>query len=54
MGFGGFDAAPSSPNGTLQFTVNQVNDFATMAVAPQGTPLWHAQKDDLAPRLSLA
>jgi hypothetical protein len=49
-----FNAAPSSPNRTLRFTVKQVNDFAAMAVAPQGTLLWNAQKDDLAPRLGLA
>jgi hypothetical protein len=49
-----YDAAPSSPNGTLPFTVNQVNEFATMTVAPKGTPLWHPQKDDFAPRLGIA
>jgi len=49
-----YNAAPSSPNGTLPFTVNQANDFATMTVAPQGTPLWHPQKDDFAPRLGIA
>ncbi len=49
-----YDGAPSSPNGTLPFTVTQVNNLATMALAPQGTPLWHAQKDDFAPRLGLA
>ena len=25
-----------------------------MTVAPQGTPLWHPQKDDFAPRLGIA
>jgi hypothetical protein len=25
-----------------------------MALAPQGTPLWHPQKDDFAPRLGVA
>jgi len=49
-----YNTAPSSPNGTLPFTVTQVNNFATMTVAPQGTPLWHPQKDDFAPRLGLA
>ena len=49
-----YNAAPSSPNGTLPFTVTQVNDFATMTLAPRGTPLWHPQKDDFAPRLGLA
>ena len=44
-----YNAAPSSPNGTLPFTVTQVNNLATMTVAPQGTPLWHPQKDDLLP-----
>src|SRR5580698_2391129 len=49
-----YNGAPSSSNGTLPFTVTQVNDFATMTLAPQGTPLWHPQKDDFAPRLGLA
>ena len=49
-----YNAAPSSPNGTLPFTVTQVNNFATMALAPPGTPLWHPQKDAFAPRLGLA
>ena len=49
-----YDASPSSPNGTLPFTVTQVNDLATMTLAPPGTPLWHPQKDDFAPRLGVA
>ena len=49
-----YNSAPSSPNGTLPFTVNQVSNFATMTVAPQGTTLWHPQKDDFAPRLGIA
>jgi hypothetical protein len=49
-----YNTAPSSPNGTLPFTVTQVSNLATMTVAPQGTPLWHPQKDDFAPRLGVA
>ena len=49
-----YNAAPSSPNGTLPFTVTQVNNLATMTLAPAGTPLWHPQKDDFAPRLGIA
>jgi hypothetical protein len=49
-----YNAAPSSPNGTLPFTVTQVNSFATMTLAPPGTPLWHPQRDDFAPRLGVA
>ena len=49
-----YNTAPSSPNGTPPFTVNQVNDLSTATLAPAGTPLWHPQKDDLAPRLGLA
>jgi hypothetical protein len=49
-----YNAAPSSPNGTLPMTVNQVNDLATMTLAPPGTALWHSQKDNFAPRLGIA
>ena len=49
-----YNAVPSSPNGTLPFTVTQVNNLATMTLAPAGTPLWHPQKDDFAPRLGIA
>ena len=49
-----YNLAPSSPNGTLPFTVTQAENLATMTVATQGTPLWHAQEDDFAPRLGVA
>ena len=48
-----YNTAPSSPNGTPPFTVTQVTSLATTALAPPGTPLWHPQKDDFAPRLGL-
>jgi len=49
-----YNTAPSSSNGTPPFTVNQVDNLATATLAPAGTPLWHPQKDDFAPRLGLA
>ena len=49
-----YNSAPSSPNGTLPMTVTQINNFATMMLAPPGTRLWHPQKDDFAPRLGVA
>jgi len=49
-----YNPAPSSANGVPPFTVNQVNDFATMTLAPQGTSLWDAKKHNFAPRLGLA
>jgi len=49
-----YNTAPTSPNGTPPFTVNQVENLATAMLAPAGTPLWHPQKDDFAPRLGLA
>ena len=49
-----YNAAPTSPNGTMPFTATQVDNLATMTLAPQGTPLWHPQKDDFAPRLGVA
>ncbi len=49
-----YNPAPSSPNGTLPYTVTGVENLATMTLAPPGTPLWTAQKHDFAPRLGLA
>jgi len=49
-----YNAAPSSPDGTLPLTVNQVNNFSTMTLAPPGTQLWDAQKDNFAPRVGAA
>jgi hypothetical protein len=49
-----YNSVPTSPNGTTPFTVNQVNDLNTMTLAPAGTPLWRAPKDNFAPRLGIA
>jgi len=49
-----YNSAPSSPNGTLPFTAIGLNNLATATVAPQGTPLWKATKDNFAPRLGIA
>ena len=49
-----YNTAPSSPNGTPLFTVDQVSNLATATLAPAGTPPWHPQKDDFAPRVGLA
>jgi hypothetical protein len=49
-----YNTSPSSPNGTTPFTVNEVSDLSTATIAPVGTPLWHSQKDNFAPRLGLA
>ena len=49
-----YNPVPSATDGPQPFTVNQVHDFSTMALAPAGTSLWHAQKHDFAPRLGIA
>ena len=49
-----YNGAPSSPNGTLPFTVIGVDNLRTMTLAPQGTPLWEATKHNFAPRLGIA
>jgi len=49
-----YNTAPSSPNGTPPFTVDQVDNLATATLTHAGTPLWHPQKDDFAPRIGLA
>src|SRR5262245_27370905 len=48
-----YNSVPSS-NATPPFTVNQVDDFATMTLAPPGTPLWQAGKNNFAPRIGAA
>ena len=49
-----YNGAPSSPNGTLPFTVIGIDNPRTMTLAPQGTPLWEATKRNFAPRLGVA
>jgi hypothetical protein len=50
-----YNGAPSAANGyLLPFTATGLDNPATMQLAPQGTPLWHAQKHDFAPRLAIA
>jgi hypothetical protein len=49
-----YNSAPSSPNDTLPFAAIGLNNLATATVAPQGTPLWKATKDNFAPRLGVA
>jgi hypothetical protein len=49
-----YNAAPTSPNGTMPFTATQVDNQSTMTLAPLGTSLWHPQKHDFAPRLGVA
>jgi len=49
-----YNTAPTSPNGTPPYTVTQVTNLATAALAPAGTPLWKPHKNDFAPRFGLA
>jgi hypothetical protein len=49
-----YNSVPSSPNGTPPFTVDQVDNLATMSLAPPGTPLWRAGKNNFAPRVGAA
>jgi hypothetical protein len=49
-----YNTPPSSPNHTLPFTVTGLDNLATAQLAPPGTPLWHPQKHDFAPRLGVA
>jgi len=52
------DLHRQSPEGRRRklrsYTVTGVDNLATMTLAPPGAPLWHARKDDFAPRLGLA
>ena len=49
-----YNPAPTSTSSPQPFTVNQVSNFSTMTLAPEGTSLWNAQKHDFAPRLGIA
>jgi hypothetical protein len=49
------DPPPTGEHGQDAYTVlGNVNDPATLKVAPRGTPLWHTSWDRLAPRAGLA
>jgi len=43
----------SAEDGRLPFTAIGVDNPATMTLAPSGTPLWKAKKDNFAPRLGI-
>jgi len=49
-----YDPPPSEGSGHPFFTATNLNDPASVAIAPEGTPLWHASKHDFAPRLGFA
>jgi hypothetical protein len=46
--------APSDADGNLPYTLDQVTDPTTAKLAPAGTPLWHTQYTNFAPRLGIA
>jgi hypothetical protein len=46
--------APGVSRGLMPYTVSGLNDYATMSLAPQGTPLWLTSWYNFAPRLGLA
>jgi len=46
--------APGDAHGNLPYTVDQVTNLATTALAPKGTPLWKTTYKNFAPRLGLA
>jgi hypothetical protein len=45
---------PTDRRGNYAFTVNGLNDPATMTLAPFGTPLWKTTYDNFAPRIGVA
>ncbi len=45
---------PRRPMALFRLPSRAVDNLATMTLAPPGTPLWHPQKDDFAPRLGVA
>lgn len=49
-----YDPAPSENSGHPFFTATNLNDPTNVALAPEGTPLWHSDKLNFAPRLGIA
>lgn len=45
--------SPGASNGQLPYALTST-DFSTLALAPQGTRLWHTSYDNFAPRFGLA
>jgi hypothetical protein len=46
--------APGAARGLMPYTVSGLEDLSTLALAPQGTPLWNTAWYNLAPRLGFA
>jgi outer membrane receptor protein involved in Fe transport len=49
-----YDPPPSEGSGHPFYTATNLNDPANVAIAPEGTPLWHASKRNFSPRLGFA
>ena len=49
-----YNPPPSEKNGRLPFTVQGLDDPATMTLAPAGTPLWNPSLNNFAPRVGVA
>ncbi len=49
-----YDPPPSENSGHPFYTAENLNDPANVALAPVGTPLWHASKHNFAPRLGIS
>ena len=45
---------PGVSQGAMPYTVTGLNDYSTMTLAPQGTPLWRTSWYNFAPRLGVA
>ena len=49
-----YDGPPSDSTGHPLYTATNLEDPANVALAPKGTPLWHASKTNFAPRAGFA
>jgi hypothetical protein len=45
---------PGDAYGNIPYTVNQITNLSTTALAPKGTPLWNTTYGNVAPRVSAA
>jgi hypothetical protein len=49
-----YDPPPGENSGHPFYTATNLDDPANVAIAPKGTPLWHASKTNFAPRLGIS
>jgi hypothetical protein len=49
-----YNPPPTEPSGQKMYAISQITNFATATLLPLGSPLWHADWKNFAPRLGVS